>query len=186
MRVCQPLPIDLNASRTSTSNLMVVDVFRGVFCGPLGLGFRNSAATSGPRIAGRTSEAGRARAKSFFVSSRTSPSSSINGKRFPIFASLPRVGFSKADNPNSTFDGREAQNVQSCIQISNGHKTRLRVIAPIIRDDNGVRPSEINSALEWELPFGLVPGTLSGVEFESHGLIVVTIRFDVNAQISMG
>ncbi len=131
MRVCQPLPIALNASRTSTSNRMVVDVLRGFFCGPRIPGLRSSAAKSGPRISGSASEAGRARANSSFVSSRTSPSSSINGNRFSICTGLPGVGFSETDNPNPPLDGREAQDVQPFIQISNGYKTKLRIVVPV-------------------------------------------------------
>jgi len=103
-----------------------------------------------------------------------------------MFASLPLVGFARTDNPNSPFDGREIQDVQPCIQISNGYKTRLRVIIPVIRDDDGVRPSEIDGTLKWQLPLSFIPGTFSGVEFDSHEVIVVTIRLVVNAQISMG
>jgi hypothetical protein len=167
MRVCQPLPIALKASNTSASKRMVVEVFRGFFCGPLGFGFRNSPATSGARISGRTSEAGLARAKSSFVSSLTSPSSLVNGNRFPISTGLSFVGFTKTDNPNSTFYGREAQNMQPCIQISNSHEAGFRVINPVIRNDDGVRPFEIGSTFKRQLPFGLILGTLFGVEFNS-------------------
>jgi hypothetical protein len=103
-----------------------------------------------------------------------------------MLASLSRIRFAKADHPNSTFDGTETHNVQPRIQIPNGHKTRLRVINPVIRYDNGVAPLEINGALKWELPFGLVSGTLALVEFDSHWLIVVTIRSQVNPRIKMG
>jgi hypothetical protein len=103
-----------------------------------------------------------------------------------MFASLPRIGLAKADNPDSPFDGRKAQDVQPCIQISNGYETRLRVIIPVIRHDYDVRPLEISGAIKWQMPFGLIPGTLVRVEFNSHDLIVVTIRLAVNAQLSMG
>lgn len=175
MRVCQPLPIALNASKTSVSSRTVVDVLRGFFWGPLGLLFSSSPATSGPRISGRISEAGRAWAKSSLVSSRTSPSSSINGKRSAISVGLPRVGFTETDDPNSPFYGREAQDVQPCIQISHSRETRLRVVISLIRNDDGIMPSEIGGTFKRQLPFGLIPCAFSGVEFNSHGLIVVTI-----------
>ena len=43
-----------------------------------------------------------------------------------------------------------------------------------------------NGTLKRQLPLSFIPGTFSGVEFDSHEMIVVTIRLDVNAQISMG
>ena len=94
-------------------------------------------------------------------------------------------GFTKTDNLNSPIDRREAQNVQPCVQIPNGHETRLRVIIPVIRYDNRVRPFEINGALKCEQPFGLVPGILFGDKFYFHDLTVVTIKLAVNTEVNM-
>jgi hypothetical protein len=48
--------------------------------------------------------------------------------------------------------------VQTAIRISDSHKAKLGVIVPIIRNDNGIRPSEIGGTFERQLPFGLIPG----------------------------
>jgi hypothetical protein len=47
MRVCHPLPADLNAFTTSGDNLMVVEIFASAFMEPLGRPTRRAKICSG-------------------------------------------------------------------------------------------------------------------------------------------
>jgi hypothetical protein len=65
-----------------------------------------------------SAEKGTARAKSSFVSSRTSPSSFVNGFGFAIFERLPQVRLSKTDHANSIARGNETKHMKPLPQIT--------------------------------------------------------------------
>jgi len=60
-----------------------------------------------------------------------------------MFARLSWIGLAKADHPDSASYGRKAQYMQTPVQITDRHKTPLRVSATSIFSDDCGRPIEI-------------------------------------------
>lgn len=126
MRVCQPGPLAFQRANVSGSILRLMGTFAfGDFGRPRGLSMRAAALL--PTILSSTSAAERKCLKSSAVSSRTSPSASVNGLRFAMSLCFSRVGFAKADDPDPAAGGCKTQHVQAVIQIAHRHEAPLRV-----------------------------------------------------------
>ena len=121
MRDCQPLPVERKLTRTSRAMRMVIRSLVGGFCKPR---TPNLCASDGDN-----ESTGRKWRKSFAVSSRTSPSLSVNGLRLPISSCLPCIGLAETDHPNAINCFNKTQYMQSVIQIPSRNMTSLSVIA---------------------------------------------------------
>lgn len=130
IRVCQLLPVARKAAMTSASKRTVVETLVGVCCLPLPRStFCNESGNS---------ENVDAFLKSSAVNSRTSPSASVKGKGFAMFASLCRVSFAKTDHPNAVGNIHKAQNMESAVEITNCDPANFAIIMPVIDQIGGL------------------------------------------------
>lgn len=174
IRVCQPGPLAFHRASVSGGIRRLMDTFAsGNFGRPLGL--NNCVAATLPRISGKTSAAGRARLKSAEVSSRTSPSRSVNGLRFPIFPCLSCIRLAKTDYTDSIDDRRETQHVEPSVQISDRHEPPLRIGKTRIFDDGRAGPVEFRRPRERQAAPSDIPRILGGIETDVHGAWYIRI-----------
>lgn len=154
IRVCQPFPVALKAARTSRSKRTVCESLTPLPSLRPGFLASISSATSLLNNCGRTSEAGRKCLKSSFVSSRTSPSLSVNGKRFAIFITFPSVCFAKADYSDSISNGGKTKNMKTMIKISDSNIPGFMVIITDIYSDFSGTPPEIRGSIKRQATLG--------------------------------
>jgi hypothetical protein len=102
-----------------------------------------------------------------------------------MFDSLPSVCFTKTDNSESTLYGREAQNMQTTIQIANGNKPDFRICLARIGNDNRIFPIKITRPIKRQGSQSGVLFALYRVKFDFHGLIVTTIKQIVKDKYAM-
>jgi hypothetical protein len=116
---------------------MEMGTFLGAFCGPRLRRFDSTFCSALGSV-----EKGLKRATSPAVTSRTSPSSSINGLRLAIEFGLPLVGFAKTDDSDSVGFGYVAEQVQPLVQIADGdspHFTISEVVGEYCRFEVEIR-----------------------------------------------
>jgi len=174
--VCQPRPAARKNSTTPRDKRRVVCTFVGNFWGPRTFKRPSLYALT---TSGTTSEAGRIRLKSSFVSSLTSPFLSISG--FFIIFYLSFVRFPQRDYTNSAGAHGKRQHMQSSFYKSCCDKALFCIFVPIIDNNFCGLPlkhfsiGKINPTCQKGLyPFPLVP-------FIPHNLIVTTIKPIVKA-----
>ena len=148
IRVCQPFPVALNAARTSRSKRTVCESLTPLPSLRPGFLASISSTTSFLNKCGRTSEAGRKCLKSSFVNSRTSPSLSVNGKRFAIFITFPSVCSAKADYSDCISDGGKTKNMKTVFKISDSNIPDFRIIITGIDSDLSRPPFEIRGPIK--------------------------------------
>lgn len=160
MRVCQPVPVDLNASMTSGEYLMVVDFLVG------------SADTGLPRRMSFLPSCKLALSKK--ASSSSGASSGSTQVLFKSF-NFAFISFPHRDNAARLSALRPDHNNKPGIQFAYGDIPDFAVVLPVIlagkvnSGENFIGSGEINSALQQRsLSFVLV-------EFNFHAIIVVTL-----------
>lgn len=128
--VCQPRPLVLKNSKTSRDNRRVVCTFVGTFCGPLTFKRPSLYALT---TSGTTSEAGRIRLKSSFVSSLTSPFLSI--RCFFIIFYLSFIRFPQRDYTNCARRYGKCHHMQSVINESRSNISLFSVIGLFVSNN---------------------------------------------------
>lgn len=167
-RVCQPFPLALNASRTSSERRMLTAFFGDTDFGLPRLGSTESSSF------GNTSLAGLNVPKSALVSSRTSPSLSVKGKCFAMSFSLPLICLAKADNSDSSGNRSGTNYMQPVLQIPYANKSPFRVQLPIIFRKHCSLPIEISSPIKRQTSLLSVFIGFGRVKFNFHKFIVYT------------
>jgi hypothetical protein len=89
---------------------------------------------------------------------------------------LSGVGLAQADDANATGDRCEAKHMQSAFERAYGNVTRLGVHLSAVHSDPRVREIEFRRSLEAQAALAEVALVLGWIEFDSHVLIVLTIR----------
>src|SRR5471032_2785590 len=159
---------------TRASSRKVICFFVGDFCDPRCPGRRFGSTAS--NSAGSTSRAGRIFAISALVSWRTSPSAPVSGGLlvsgfFGMIANLASAGLAKTDDPNPTFDRREADRMQPVPQMAQRNKPLLGIFPARVPIIDRAAPIEIVRPVKGEPALLRVALALGGIEFNSHSLV---------------
>jgi hypothetical protein len=88
-----------------------------------------------------------------------------------MIANLTSAGLAKTDDPNATFDRREADRVQPIPQIAQRNEPFLGIIPALVPIIDGASPIEIMRPVKREPALPGVALALGGIEFKSHSLV---------------
>lgn len=179
IRVCQPLPVALNASTTSGEYRIFTDTFGQSVTGrPLRRKLFNSLYGKSLIFSSSSSIV----SGSDFAALRIFASSSSEGSivpglnlSFDMAFNLPSVCLSQADNSAFVIVTVSKYNaVNTVIQIAESYKSLFPVIAPGIQPDNRRFPFEEFSLSQRNTVLTLVDGVLVWIKSDFHVFIVAT------------
>jgi hypothetical protein len=158
IRVCHPVPLAFQRSKTSGATLKLIATFEfGDLGRPRGLSI--SAAVLVPYRLGNTSRAGRAREKSSFVHSGFS-SLTRDFLFFLITSDLTPIRLAQADHVNIAATRREHEHVQPTADFSECLKSGLTVVSTNVFQHVCAAPLEAAHQLEGQTTFSYVSGAL--------------------------